>query len=169
MPYGYNAERDDPMALFRDGFGTCTTKHMAVGLLAQEMGLPVTKAVGIYPMTEGLVTGAGRICRTFGLPYIPVLHCFLVCGDRRVDLTEGNRNGKNGPIQGFLHTETVAPDITAKDEYRLYRKALQQVVLKRSELAGVALNTLLAAREQALALLKSNIARENPPTPDRGG
>jgi len=165
MPYGYNPDRDDPLALFHDGYGTCTTKHMAVGLLARELGLPVGKAIGIYPMTEALVTGAGRICRDFGLPYIPVLHCFLVSGDRRVDLTEGNRNGKNGPIRDFLYTEAVAPDISAKDEYRRYRSALQQVVLNRPELSGVALKTLLAAREQALALLKANIDEPIHPNP----
>jgi hypothetical protein len=160
MPYGYNTCKDDPLILFKEGFGTCTTKHMAVGLLARELGLPIDKCIGIYPMTEALVSGADRICREYGLPAIPVVHCFLVCGPFRVDLTEGNLNGKNGPIDNFLFTQTVAPDIPERDEYRLYRQALQAQVLTRPDWSGVALKTILAAREKALVLLKTNMQRQ---------
>ena len=149
MPYGYNSSKDDPLILFKEGFGTCTTKHMAVGLLAKELGLPIDKCIGIYAMTDRLVTGADSICREYGLSAIPVVHCFLVCDRYRVDLTEGNHNGKNGPIDDFLFTRNVAPDISPKDEYRLYRQALQEQILTRPEWAGVALKTVLAAREKA--------------------
>ena len=74
MPYGHNSSKDDPLILFDEGLGTCTTKHMAIGLLAREMGLPIEKCIGIYPMTEPLVTGADHICREYGLSAIPVVH-----------------------------------------------------------------------------------------------
>jgi hypothetical protein len=160
MPYGYNTRKDDPLILFREGFGTCTTKHMAVGLLARELGLPIDKCIGIYPMTEHLVRGADQICQEFGLAAIPVVHCFLVYDRFRVDLTEGNLNGKNGPIDSFLFTQTVAPDIPERDEYLLYRQALKTRVLTRPEWSGVALKTILAAREKALALLKTNMQHQ---------
>ncbi len=160
MPYGYNSSKDDPLILFKEGFGTCTTKHMAVGLLAREIGLPVDKCIGIYPMTDHLVTGAGAICREYGLNAIPVVHCFLVYDRYRVDLTEGNLNGKNGPIDDFLYTRNVAPDIPSRDEYLLYRRALKEQILIRPEWKGVALKTVLAAREKALALLKTNMQRQ---------
>jgi hypothetical protein len=160
MPYGYNRTKDDPLILFREGFGSCTTKHMAVGLLAQELGLPVGKCIGIYPMTDRLVTGAGRICQAYGLTAIPVVHCFLVSDRFRVDLTEGNLNGKNGPIDEFLFTRNVPPDISSRDEYLLYRQALKTHVLTRPEWSAVDLKTVLAAREKALALLKENMQRQ---------
>ncbi len=160
MPYGYNSSKDDPLILLREGFGTCTTKHMAVGLLARELGLPIDKCIGIYAMTEHLVTGADAICREYGLKAIPVVHCFLVSDRCRVDLTEGNLNGKNGPIDEFLYTRNVAPDIASRDEYRLYRQALQEQILTRPAWAGVDLKTVLAAREKALALLRINMQRQ---------
>ncbi len=160
MPYGYNSTRDDPLILFAEGFGTCTTKHMAIGLLARETGLPVDKCIGIYPMTEPLVTGAGAICRQYGLPAIPVVHCFLVHDRYRVDLTEGNLNGKNGPIDVFLYIRNVTPDISARDEYRLYRRALEERILTRPDWKGVALKTVLAAREKALIQLKANMQHQ---------
>ena len=92
-------------------------------------------------------------------PNIPVVHCFLSDGVHRVDLTEGNRNGKNGPIDTFLFTARVPPDISEKEEYCLYRQALTTHVLTRKEMAGIDLKTILKAREAALALLKTNIQR----------
>ena len=110
LPYGYNSDRDDLMLLFKEKMGTCTTKHAVIGTLAQVLGLPVHKHVGIYAMTEELVTGTRRLLDEFGLPYIPMLHCFLVYGDFRVDLTEGNRNGKNRSIDDFLYVQKVEPN-----------------------------------------------------------
>ena len=89
-----------------------------------------------------------------------MVHCFLVYDRLRVDLTEGNLNGKKGPIDHFLLTHHVAPDISSRDEYRLYRQALQDEVLTQPDWAGVALKTILAAREKALALLKTNMQQQ---------
>lgn len=157
LPYGYNSDRDDLMILFREKMGSCTTKHAAIATLAAESGLPIEKAIGIYAMTEEIVKGTGRILDKYGLPYVPMLHCFLVYGDHRVDLTEGNHNGKKRSIEDFLYTKKVIPNISAKDEYLLYRKALKDDILIKNELKGIDLKIILKAREEGLALLKANL------------
>jgi hypothetical protein len=157
LPYGHNSDRDDPMILFKEEKGTCTTKHAVIAALALELGLPVAKHIGLYAMTEALVTGTQALLETFQLPYVPMIHCFLVCGEGRVDLTAGNRNGKNRTIDAFLHTEAVAPHISAKEEYLRYRSALENLLATREELRGVKLKTVLKVREMGLALLKANI------------
>ena len=157
LPYGYNSDRDDLMILFKEKMGTCTTKHAVIGTLAQELGLPIHKHVGIYAMSEEIVTGTDELRARFELPYIPMLHCFLVYDTFRVDLTEGNRNGKNRPFAEFLYTERVDPNISGKDEYLLYRRALNEAILKRPELSGVDLRQILQAREEGLKLLKANL------------
>lgn len=86
-----------------------------------------------------------------------MLHCFLVYGEHRVDLTEGNNNGKNRSIEDFLYTEMVIANISEKDEYRLYRKALKDRILTKNELNGIDLKQILHAREEGLALLKANV------------
>lgn len=159
LPYGYNSNPDDPLALFAEGRGTCTTKHAAIATLAQELGIPVFKQVGIYAMTEETVAGAGELLARVGLPYVPMLHCFLVHDGHRVDLTEGNRNGKRGPVEEFLFTARVAPGMSEKEEYLLYRKVLGDVVLRDERFRGVELTTVLRAREEGLKLLKRNLAR----------
>jgi hypothetical protein len=155
LPYGYNSDRDDLMILFKEKMGSCTTKHAVIATLAAELDLPIHKYIGIYPMTEALVTGTGKILDKYDLPYIPMIHCFLEYGDHRVDLTEGNQNGKNQSIDTLFHTETVDPNISAKDEYMLYRKALKDRILLRPELQGVDIKRILHAREEGLELLKS--------------
>jgi hypothetical protein len=157
LPYGYNTNRDDLMILFKEKFGSCTTKHAVIATLAAELGLPIEKAVGIYAMTEEIVTGAGRIIDRYGLPYVPMLHCFLVHDDHSIDLTEDNYNGKKRSIEDFLYTEKVVPNISAKDEYLLYRRALKDFILLRNELKGIDIKNILKAREEGLALLKANI------------
>ncbi len=157
LPYGYNSDRDDLLLLFKEGFGSCTTKHAAIATLAQELGLPVVKNIGIYAMTEDIVNGTSKILKEFNLPYIPMVHCFLVYEDFRIDLTESNRNGKNCSIDQFLYTVEVAPKILAKDEYLLYRTALKEHVLVRQELQGIDIKRILQAREKGLAQLKVNI------------
>jgi hypothetical protein len=108
-------------------------------------------------MTEEMVTGTVKILDQYKLPYVPMLHCFLVYGEYRVDLTKGNNNGKKGSIEDFLYTEKVIPKISAKDEYLLYRRALKDHLLIKNELKWIDLKNILKAREEGLALLKANV------------
>jgi hypothetical protein len=157
LPYEYNTDRDDLMILFKENKGTCTTKHAVIATLAEEMNIPIVKNVGVYAMTEKIVTGTNTILEKYNLPYVPMVHCFLVYGEYRVDLSEGNKNGKNQPIDDFLFTKQVEPNISAKDEYMLFRKALKDQILKREELKGVDMRRILHSREEGLELLKRNI------------
>ena len=159
LPYGYNSNRDDLMILFKEGMGTCTTKHAVIATLAKELHLPVLKHIGIYAMTEEIVTGTDNILAEYELLYIPMIHCFLSHKGFWVDLTEGNNNGKNRPIDKFLYTEKVRPNLSAKEEYLLYRRALKEHILARPELSGVDIRTILQAREEGLRLLKANLCR----------
>jgi hypothetical protein len=157
LPYGYNSDRDDPMILFKERFGSCTTKHATIATLAQELSLPIARGVGIYPMTEAIVTGAGRITAAYGLPYVPMIHCYLEYKGLKVDLTEGNRNGKNRSVDEFLFTRPVEANISAKAEYLFYRQALTDLVRSRDELRGIDIKQLLHAREDGIKLLRANI------------
>jgi hypothetical protein len=158
LPYGYNSDRDDLFMLFKEGKGSCTTKHAVIATLADEIGLPVVKTIGIYAMTETIVTGTQAILDTYHLPFIPMVHCFLVDNGCRVDLTEGNHNGKNSAIDDFLYTESVIPNISAKEEYRLYRRVLKDLLRQQETLRGIEIKTLLHAREEGMVLLRSKIS-----------
>ena len=53
LPYGYNSDRDDPMILFKERMGSCTTKHATIATLAQELSLPIARGVGDLPHDRG--------------------------------------------------------------------------------------------------------------------
>lgn len=164
LPYGYNSDRDVLLILFKEKMGSCTTKHAVIATLAEELNLPIAKHIGIYAMDEAIVTGTKQILDTYHLPYLPMLHCFLVFGDHSVDLTEGNENGKNRPINTLLWTEKVKPNISSKDEYRLYRKGLAEAVLVKKEFDEIEMKTILKARENGLVLLQTLISKQPLPT-----
>ena len=155
LPYGYNSDRDDLMILFKEEMGSCTTKHAVIATLAAELDMPINKSIGIYPMTEAIVTGTNKILNKYDLPYIPMIHCFLEYGKHRVDLTEGNHSGKNQSVDNMFYTQKVQPNIPAKQEYLIYRQALKDHILSRQELQGADIKRLLHAREEGLELLKS--------------
>lgn len=76
-----------------------------------------------------------------------------------VGLSEGNWNGKKGPIDDFFYTEKVTANISGKDEYLLYRKALNAPILTRPEFGGITIKTILNAREEGPALSRANIQK----------
>jgi len=157
LPYGYNSATEDILILFKEGFGSCTTKHAVIATLAEELNIPIHKTIGIYAMNKNIVTGTTRILEKYHLPYLPMNHCFLVNDSYQVDLTEGNNNGKNNSIEEFLYTEKVIPNISEKDEYLLYKNALKNHILHRREMKGITINDILHARTEGIALLRSKV------------
>lgn len=146
MPYGYNAAPVTIDSLFRDGRGTCITKHAALATCAREMGLDLRKAIGIYVMDDALVSGLGGILAPLGLKGVPASHCFLTSGPYRYDLTEGNCNGKNGPVESYLYIEVTEPLPDEAVEAAIVRWGLE-VFLERE---GLADNQGLVLKAQAL-------------------
>ena len=148
-----------PTVLFKENKGTCTTKHAIIAGLAKELDIPLQKNVGVYRFTEEITTGAQEILNKYNIPYVPMVHCFLVYNDYRFDLTEGNDNGKKTSIKEFIQTREVEPFITRKDEYIWYKKVLKENVLTSSEMKGIKEKSLLKAREESILLLKNTIKR----------
>ena len=158
--YGYNTNYDDRMIFFKENKGTCTTKHAVIAGLAEELEIPLYKYVGVYRFTERISTGTDEIMRKYKVPYIPMVHCFLVYKDFKFDLTEDNCHGKNTNIEEFIHEEQVDPFISRKDEYLLLKKVIKEKILPSKEMDGIKERSLLKAREEAIILLKENIKRQ---------
>ena len=137
--------------------GSCTMKHATIAGLAEELQIPFYKYVGIYKFTEEITTGAGEIMEKYDVPYVPMVHCYLVYENYRFDLTEGNFNGKKTTIEEFIHTEKVTPFISRIDEYKLFKKVLKDKIMPSKEMEGISERTILKAREESIKLLKNCI------------
>lgn len=153
LPYGANSNNEDSLILFEEGHGTCTTKHGAIARLAQEHHLPIHKHLGLYRLNDEIVTGVNVLLAPYGLEFIPQIHCFLAYGNYRVDLTEGNCNGKNKTIEDYDFVVQVAPDLTHNQHQAYYREYLQRYRAIAPPLATLSDETvmeLLAACDRQL-------------------
>lgn len=126
LPYAANSNSEDSLILFEEGCGNCTTKHGAIARLAQEHGLSVHKNLGFYRLNDEIVTGVNALLQPYGLDFIPQIHCFLVYENYRVDLTEGNCNGKNKTIEDYDFVVQVSPDLSRAQHHAYYLEFLQR-------------------------------------------
>jgi len=157
MRYCYNTNKDEKMILFKEDCGSCTTKHGVIALLAEELGIPLYKHVCVYKLTEEITTGIDEIVQKYEIPYVPMIHCFLVYKEYQFDLTEGNNNGKKKTVNQYIHAERVDPFISSRDEYRLFRKVLKEIIVPSEETKGITQRSLLKARQEALILFMNRI------------
>jgi len=157
IDYGYNTNYEDKMIFFKEKRGSCTTKHAVIAGLAQELNIPLYKHVCVYKFTEEITTGVNEILKKYEIPYVPMVHCFLVYDKYKFDLTEGNYNGKKKPINDYIHSERVDPYISRKDEYLLFKKVLKEIILPSKEMEGITEKTLLKARAKSITLLMNCI------------
>jgi len=125
MDYGHPPSRNLEDAL-EAGVGTCYHKHGILASCAREVGVPVYKALGIYPMDSALVPSVAEDLSASGFAYVPASHCFLVFGLYRIDLTEENCNGKTGSIDSYFHIEIVPPDLSEEGEREIYRLFMEK-------------------------------------------
>ena len=157
IAYGYNSNYDDKMIFFKEKKGSCTSKHAVIAGLAQELRIPLYKHVCVYKFTEEVTTGVNEVLKKYEIPYVPIVHCFLVYNKYKFDLTEGNYNGKKKPIDDCIHAERVNPFINRKDEYLLFKRVLKEFILPSKEMEGISEKTLLKARGESITLLKNCI------------
>ncbi len=160
IEYGYNTNYDDKFILFKENKGSCTSKHAIIAGLAEELKIPLFKHVGVYKFTGEISTDTEEILKKYKIPYVPMIHCFLVYGDKQFDLTEGNCNGKNTSIDEFIHEEKVDPFISTKDEYLLFKKVIKDKILPSKEMVGIKERVILKAREEAIILIKENVKKQ---------
>ncbi len=153
VDYGYNTNYEDRMIFFKEKKGSCTSKHAVIAGLAQELNIPLYKHVCVYKLTEEITTGVDEILKKFNIPYVPMVHCFLVYDEYKFDLTEGNNNGKKKYIDEYIYSEKVEPFISRKNEYLLFKKVLKEKVLPSKEMEGITEKTLLQARAKSINLL----------------
>jgi len=152
QPYGYNTYADPVFALLKEGFGTCKSKHGLAAACAEELGLPVRKCLGIYLLNRTIVPEIEKILQSSTIGEIPASHCFLTFGPYRVDLTEGNCNGKSTPIDSYLYIQEINPATTDEEEKEIYGRFMESY---ENGLCNAENNHLLL---QCVNLLKANVS-----------
>ena len=153
LPYGSNSSNNDSLIIFQEGKATCTNKHGIISRLAEELNLELYKNLGFYRLNDEVVTGVNKIIEPYGLSFIAQIHCFLEYKNYRVDLTEGNCNGKNKTIEDYDFVVRVKPDLTHQEHEAYYLEYLAKyfpIEPKLKELGAIKVLELLAECEQQL-------------------
>jgi hypothetical protein len=158
LPYGCNSSHEDSLIVFEEMSGVCYTKHGVIARLAREMELDVRKAFGFYRLNDEIVTGVNRVLERFGLEYIPQMHCFLIFGDCKIDLTEGNCTGKNKLIESYDFIVAVEPDMKDSEKMELYRKHLRLYFEFEEKLKSIGEDRLLEILQDCNGIMQNACA-----------
>lgn len=91
LPYGRNTDKNDPIALFSDHCGTCSTKHALLKRLAEEHHFKkIALMVGLFKMNKENTPEISATLSKNGLAYIPEAHCYLKYDHSILDVTKAN-------------------------------------------------------------------------------
>ncbi|MEP7220408.1 MAG: hypothetical protein ABI876_15900 [Bacteroidota bacterium] len=124
LPYGRNSDRADYHLTLAEGRGTCSTKHALMAALAAEHGVAVDLMLGIYEMNGRNTPGVGAVLERYGLDALPEAHCYLRCGETRIDLT---RNViAEEAIERFLYEEQISPEHIGAYKVELHRRIMAE-------------------------------------------
>ncbi len=76
--YRRNTDKSDPLILFREACGTCSTKHATLSLLAKEQGYStVVLCMGIFRMNRVNMPPVTPVLDRYNLAFIPEAHNYL--------------------------------------------------------------------------------------------
>jgi hypothetical protein len=145
LPYDYNSNMVDSMLIFTEKKGICLTKHGAIARLAEELGLPIQKNIGLFRLNNEIYSGIENLLSKYGLDYIPQIDCFLKYNGHYIDLTEGNCTGKNKIIDEFDFIVPVAAEISMDDIINLYIEHIEKYSYFEPKFKTLGLEKILTA------------------------
>lgn len=88
LRYGRNANKENLLTIFSDGYGTCSTKHALLKQLADENDFAdIRLMLGIYKMSGDNTPPTRPILERYELDHIPEAHNYLRYRDVVIDCT----------------------------------------------------------------------------------
>jgi hypothetical protein len=154
LPYGRTSNPQDPLAVLRQGCGTCSAKHQLLATIAQDCGhSEVQLTVGIYEMSEENTPGVGMVLNAASLTSIPEAHCYLSIEGERFDYT-GLSAGTSSPFAALLAEYAVSPTNLSQVKAELHKRAIGAWASDH----GISKEAAWATREACIAALAAKPA-----------
>ncbi len=155
LDYGRNPDKEDPISVFRDNCGTCSTKHALLMGLAMENDFPHIRLIlGIIKMTKSNTPEISETLAKNKLDYIPEAHNYLKYEGRILDLTKPGFTITYNTNDLLLETELLPGQIT---HYKVnFHKAFLAGWLERNPDIPYSVNELWEIREQCIRDLSVN-------------
>jgi hypothetical protein len=152
LPYGRTSNAEDPLAVLRQGRGTCSTKHQLLAAVAQDCDhSEVQLTVGIYEMSEENTPGVGAVLNKVSLTSIPEAHCYLSIEGERFDFT-GLPVGNSSPLEVLIAEYDVSPRHLQQMKMGLHKDAIAAWAKDH----GISKEAAWATREACISALSAN-------------
>jgi hypothetical protein len=124
LPYRRPAGSGHPLAVLREGCGTCSGKHQLLARLAQASGrFDVVLTLGVYDMDEDNTPGVGEVLAAAGVRHLPEAHCYLTVDHQRLDYT-GLPRGKRSVFSALVQEHFPRPDDLVERKAAVHGAAL---------------------------------------------
>lgn len=153
LPYRRNSDKNDPLCLFKDLAGTCSTKHATLRRLALEQGRnEVELVLGIVRMDVSFDKKVSSVLAQYGLQYIPEAHNYLRIGASYYDFTSPQSD--IGRLRNHLLEEHLLEYNQISDyKVRIHKEYIQQWL--QSQSIGWELDRIWEIREECIKALQS--------------
>ena len=155
LPYGRNANLDDPLAVLIESRGTCSTKHAFLRRLAMEQNIAAKLVVGIYEMSDRNTPGICLVLERYGIARLPEAHCYLNYCGKIIDVIRELATVPVEAISHFLHEEEIAPNQIGAYKVDLHRRFLRHWMEQSGAAATHTLDQLWRIREQCIVALSA--------------
>lgn len=154
LPYKRNKNKDDLRTVLTDGFGTCSTKHALLKLLATENGIEgVELILCIFKMNPFNTPKIAATLKAKNLAFMLEAHNYLLVNGTILDCTNA-KSCEDDFLQDTISTIAIEPSQITDYKVSLHKEALQQWLIENSELR-LTLEELFSIREKCIADLQA--------------
>ena len=152
LPYKRNDDKNDPLAVFNDGCGTCSTKHATLLLLAGENNVNnLNLMLGIFRMNAANTPAVAHVLARHRLDHIPEAHNYLRSGNIILDCTSPRSSGSDF-INDLLREIEIVPSQITGFKVQYHRQYLEQWLGAEAK-TGMNIEELWSAREECIRAL----------------
>lgn len=152
LPYRRNKDKSDPLVLFTEGCGTCSTKHAALRRLALENGHPELRLMtGLFRMNARNTPKVASVLAQHKLDYLPEAHNYLRIRDVVLDYTRRHSSPGDFLPDLILEKEVEAEQVC--EEKIAFHRAFLAEWLQNNPRIPYGIDELWRIREACIAAL----------------
>lgn len=153
LPYKRNSQKDNPLCVFQDSGGTCSTKHALLKRLADENSFEELKLMlGIFKMNGSNTRKITPILEKYSLKEIPEAHNYLKIENQIFDFTRKNSKPEDF-INDLIEEIQIQPEQIIDFKIKYHKNFLKKY-LKENPQIPYNLDEFWKIREECIAELQ---------------
>ncbi len=154
LEYKRISDARDPLLVFKEKRGTCSSKHAALKLVAEHLGLnDIQLCLCLFKMNARNTPEIKNVLNISGIDHIPEAHSFLKREDRIIDITFPYKDNVL-PLEDILSIRVVTVNQLINDKQRIHREYLKSWIDENK--TEMSLNELWKIREACILALSNS-------------